>query len=544
MSGDDAVLLAYCAYLASEANSASSLSAVLSRCPDKRIASLLKRKYEGNGSAESAIEKMARSFTKEDLAQYIIDGVSHGKYRDMFATPAGLCNLAIRILDIKEGDSVADICCGYGNFIVQSAELHPEASYFGIDISEEAACVAQIRCEILGAKHEIVVEDAFNVDTSRRFDKIFGNFPFGMRTAMLVGSNRYHDLVRSGKEGVGSARSADWLFNKLTHDLLADNGRAVTITANGAAVNGLDAAARRTFIEGGMICAVVALPESLFSYTNIPTVLFVLGRNEGAIRMVDASAMCASGRRGSAIDDESLEMILEAMRADSPFSRLVDRADIERADWSLSPARYLGREIKLVNATPLSKLVESIDRGAVGLNRHALDELATDENTNIRYVQVADVKDGCIVDDLMRLGSLDEPLRHHALKDGDVLVSRAGSPFKVAVAEIVDEVTVVPAGNFFVLRLDQSKIDPYFLAAFLSSDDGQETLERIAGGTTFPTISQRNLEKMKVPVPSPDMQALIAAKFRAAIDQVAALRIALDRATVAIREVYDGGEVV
>jgi restriction endonuclease S subunit len=99
---------------------------------------------------------------------------------------------------------------------------------------------------------------------------------------------------------------------------------------------------------------------------------------------------------------------------------------------------------------------------------------------------------------------------------GDVLVSIEGGT--------IGETMVVPAGlDEFVpsqqaatLRvLDARRLDPWFLGAWLSTEQGREQVRRLARGSGIQRIAIKDLSSLVVRVPPRADQQAIGARFRA-----------------------------
>ena len=50
-------------------------------------------------------------------------------------TPNSILKLAHKLLDVRAGEQVADVCCGSGTYIVSAALEEPNASYHGYEIN-------------------------------------------------------------------------------------------------------------------------------------------------------------------------------------------------------------------------------------------------------------------------------------------------------------------------------------------------------------------------------------------------------------------------
>ena len=97
---------------------------------------------------------------------------------------------------------------------------------------------------------------------------------------------------------------------------------------------------------------------------------------------------------------------------------------------------------------------------------------------------------------------------------------------KVAKQTEVQKVNVKPRRcerNLFVIELDETKINPYYLQAFLSNDLGVAIFKNIYTGGAIPTITLDKLKKMIILFPPLEEQMDIANKYAATIDELVML---------------------
>ena len=489
---------------------------------------------------QRATNLLISEYTEEELVQFVLTydfTARYGKAGGDNITPDSLRELALRILDPGKDDTVADLGCGGGNFLSDVVENESYKEVYGIEFNKGLACLAIARMELLGARYEIEIGDIFTEAGSNSFDKVFTNYPFGMRITSMRGEGGYYEAMRSGSQSFGRPASADWMYNKAAYDSLREGGIAVAIMTNGAAFNGSDRQTRKYFVDNGMIRAMVALPSNLFPYASIPTTLVILGKNNGSIRMVDATDLSVPGRRRDTIGPDEIDEILTRLSRDGGSSITVTKERLSETDYNLYPARYLSRDINLENPMKLGDLALSIERGA-RIPARDLDELTIDEESCITYLRLSDITDGRIGNDRPRLRQIDSDTERYWLKTGDLIISKNGAPFKVAVAEVPDGDIVLANGNLYIIRLDTSIIDPYFAAAFLSSEDGKEILERYVVGTTIPSLPLKNLKNIQIPVPPMEKQRVIAGAYQSSLDEIEVLKIKLCKARVSASEAY------
>lgn len=489
-----------------------------------------------------SVEHLSQKFSPEELKEFILnfDAAEYfGKFAGEHSTPKSVCDLACAVLGIDEGDSVADLGCGFGSFLVDAAITANPSYLFGVDLNPEALDITKLKLSLLDVDSEVELGDMLDISPDKKFDKVFANYPFGMRTQFLkMGRDALYLDVMLGETNMGRPSSADWVFNYAAFNLLSEDGRAVSLGASGAMFNGGDVKARKYFVDNNMIQAVIALPGKMFANTGIPTTMVVLGKNDGDIRMVDATDLATPGRRWNILDAESIETILERLNSDGESSRLVTKEEFGQAEYRLDPQRYLGRDLELENPVKFGSVIESVERGAT-FRAAELDKMETAEDTGFKYLKLADISDGIISTDLTNLVALDDSSKKQWLQTGDIVFSKNGAPFKVAVADVAEGETILANGNLYIVRVDKEKVDPYFIAAFFSSNVGKEALALMTVGTSIPNLPLRNLKDIQIPLLPMDVQNEIAERYQASLDEIEVLRIKTDKARIAASEAYD-----
>lgn len=491
-------------------------------------------------AAVSQIEALVGSNTSDELrgmalAAFDALAAGNGRMAGEFVTPHCVTSLAAQVLRLDGGVSVADFGCGWGGFLVEASK--DAGSLYGVDSSTRAADFAAMRMDLLGVECELMTGNMMELGEGRTFDRCFCQVPFGMRLRDLDLKGTAYEGPFYGAGPLGRSPFADWTFVQRVLDGTAQDGRAVIIMGNGATFNHSDARARAHFARSGRLEAVVALPARLFSNTSVASTMVVFGDGSKGVRLVDATDLSVSGRRTDDMGTDEIAEVLKRLAEDGPMSRLVGADELEAHDWSLAPQRYLRRKVELENATPLGEAVVTIERG-VSLSASKLDGLETSEDTGLSYLPVSALVDGRVEGDLPHITSLDPKWRRARLRDGDVVMTKNGSPVRVAVIEVPEGQTIVATANLYILRLDTSRVDPHFLAAFLSSGDGRELVDGLATGSVIPTIALRDLRGLEIPVPPMDAQRRVAARYRAALDEVEAHKAKLKLAREAVAGAY------
>ena len=490
----------------------------------------------------AAIEKLP----VDDLREYLLAGptVDSPMYGE-HSTPNGVVTLVLQILDIRDGDKVVDFGSGDGNFLERAAREHSGAKLAGVEINHEHLTISHMRANVSGSQVTYECSDMFSYFEDKigyaRVDKAFSNYPWGMRTKQLTGRSAYLGRTIQGLPEYGRPSSADWVFNRLLLDSIKGDGIAAGIMTNGSAFNGADARVRKYFVENGWIKAAVSLPAGVFSpWTNIATTLVVLSHgNTDGVRLVDATDLGSKERRGVTLTEEDAQTIIARLGRDSERSALVSVAELASREYALSASRFLQKEIELVNPTAMKDVILDVTRGAA-IRAKELDELTCAEDTGVRYLNLANIVDGSIDDDLPCLKELDPKLEKCCLATGDLLLSKNGAPYKVAVAEVGEGQKILANGNLYIIKLDTAKVNPYYVAAFFNSPKGKETLARASKGGVIPNLPLSELRAVKIPLESAERQKRVATAYRAKLDEIGILKLRLARARQELVDLFDG----
>ena len=476
----------------------------------------------------------------ENFLHIIFSPISSGfKYADSF-TPKSVIELSQKILNCKPNEKVADIGCGIGSFIISAAEIEPNAYFDGYEINVRYKVVSSIRSELLKNKNvNVYLKNAFQIPDTKKYDKIFSNYPFGMRLKDLGEGIKYIDDLSAKYSGITRTTSSDWIFNALLCSKLEENGKAVAIMTNGSLWNRIDMPLRKYFIEQGLVEAVIALPERMFDYTPIQTSLIILSKNNMSVRLIDASNLCKQERRQNVFTKDNIEAIYDALKRNSEFSKDISLQQLRDNEYTLNLRRYLSsNEINFKNGVPFESVIKNITRGAP-LTASQLDQMSSNKITNIQYLMLNNIQNGLICNNLPYLTSIESKYEKYCLKNNNLIISKIGFPYKVAVANIEDGHTILANGNLYIIELDETKVKPYFLKAFFESEKGISVLNNITVGASIPSIGIDNLKRIIIPLPSMEEQEQISLKYQATLDEISILNIRLEKAVNKLYHIFD-----
>lgn len=474
------------------------------------------------------LKELCREYSLEDFMNVVALPSLNTDRRDDWETPACLGDLAVRLLNVAANEKVADFCCGHGGVAIKLAQEGLLTLVQGIEVKEQAATTAKIRILVTGANVDILVGDVFEVpNANQKFDKIFCNYPFGLQLRELGPNHEYLQTIVKKIPGISKATSSDWLFNHLLIDSLNEGGKAIGIMTNGSTWNTMDRNLRAYFVEQGYIECLIALPAKLFASTNIPTTMIVLSRGNEKIRMINATEVCVKGRRQNLLSDENIERIVMACNEESEISKVLSVEELRENDFVLHPDRYFADEVD--EGVPFDTVIKNINRGA-HCTAEQLDEMSTQDDSNIHFLRTSDIQDGMIVGPLLSLSHIKDNFEKYCIGNNSLVISKVGFPYKVVVASVADDEKLLANANLYVVELDTEKVDPYYLKAFFESEEGQSRFRNITVGATIPSIGIKDLKALRIPLPSMEEQKKIGQRCRDVLDEIARLKEQLEQA--------------
>lgn len=424
--------------------------------------------------------------------------------------------LCAALLDIKKGDEVADLNCGIGKFVCKAwfSLWNANGSDKGLRVSgysenKTLAAVSWIGCHVAGVRAEIINNSIFS-PTNSRYDKVLVIPPFGCEVRQL----NIIEVAESLSKKFNSfpevrLSSAEWLFAARAATLLKDGGRAIAVMPMNILNGGLSKVYREHLIRNQMIEAVISIPARYFmNGTGIALAIVVLSDGKKEIKFVNGEEYLKDVAESVSIDVQSLLKDYHNLNDfESVTTRPLDK--ICENDFILTPDFYLGEDFEYNNSRPFGELVGEIRRGAK-LSIAEWKKYETTADTPVKKVAFKNFSEGLIDEALPCLMEIPEGASDAVLEDGDLIISRMGMPFKIAVVQASEGETLVADENVWICRMHGDKKQSYFLRAFLESQKGAKWMSRLSAGATLRTISAKNLTKIPVPEFDEKTRAVIA----------------------------------
>lgn len=457
------------------------------------------------------------------------------------STPVSLVNLASSILEIKEQDKVLDICSGSATFLIYAMQDTKVSEYTGVEINFNSNDIAVLRGALLGDNYTFVINNALTYHYTASYDKIFSNYPFGLRGNDLDECRRKLQDYFVFDSSCISRCSSDWLFNAIIIRNLKETGKAVAIMTNGAAFNKPDMYMRQYFAENGYIEAVINLPMALFDQTSIATTMVVFSHGNSSIRLVNAeNTFSKESRRLNTLSEDNIRFILDCLNNGGDNTIDISPADMRDHDYNLMASHYLEKPV-VENGVCFGDIIKNIARGSQ-VKPELLESIKSIIPTRYRFISLANVSNGSvdIEEGQQYITELPKTLEKFVIPDNSIVLSKMASPtFRTAVVNSDSNHSIVATGNLYIIEIDESKADPYYIQAFFDSIAGEAALSYASGGSVVKTISVEAVKSIMIPLPSLDEQKIIAHKYRAALDEYAVLKLKMKKVLERKRTLLD-----
>ena len=479
----------------------------------------------------------ALKIDKDELLNYFFDA----DIDDIYRTPhinAGLSRLILHLLDIKDNNSVANFGFNYGIFELNGLLINQNAHFISSLCNERILNnITELKSKSCKKTFELRPNfDLFKIKNSLKFDRIFTFAPLGLQAKSLKNDD-FMGKIYSEHPIYRKSNLAEWFYVLKTLHHLQKDGTAVVLLSNGATWNSLDNQIRRDLIRQKVIKAVISLPEKVIRGTNCPTTLLVLKRNSPTISMIDASNIFVSTRRLNVFEDYEIDKILSLIDTNTKTSKVVSIEDMQKEDFVLNPIRYTDNQ-NLKNTIPLKDLlIAPLTRGK-NINAVSLDIASTAKNKNYNFLTLSDICNGHIEENLTAIADINLNTNKYFVNNLDIVISKS-APFKTAVMDKSNLLSkTIASDNMYILKLDTTKIEPYYLKAFFESEEGQKELKKVSSGTTTHILTKEQLENLQIPMTSLAEQHKIANEYKQIENEIIDLKQKLDILTVAQKSIW------
>ena len=511
---------------------------------------------------------LINKFTKDEILSFILFNFNCNPY---FISD-GLLKLFLNILNIKDNEEVLNLYSSLGDFLIKSSLYNSNTIIYGYDDFDGFLNISVIRASLFS--NNIKFENKYKnngekistleylenrVNNNLKVDKIFLNLSLiseyyneNKEIVTIDYRNKIENNLKIHNVIVKEA-SLEWLFYILLINQLKDNGKAISLVATNILSNLQNKNIRKYFIENGYIESIILLPDNLMIGYSTTLALIVFSKGNKKIRFINATEFYENEKLENnkqkniaLIPNNDINNILYLLndnkKTNISFSKKIE--DFSKNDYNLNVIENIEVLEEFENGVVFKNVVKNIMRGS----QTKLDKQKTKTKTTNVYLSLSDINDGLIEFENIKeyLKETPEKQEKFCIKNNSILLSKYGNPpYKFAIAQIPNNIEKVLANsNFIIIEVDEEKLNPWYLAAFFSSNSGSIVLRTTYTGSDNLTLSIKKLEDSIIPVPPMEEQEKIGKEYQKTINEIKELKKKLNDKIQITKEIfkkYDGG---
>jgi type I restriction enzyme M protein len=479
-----------------------------------------------------------------DAFEYLLSVLGSQGDAGQFRTPRHIIDFIVEILAPRKEEVLLDPSCGTAGFLISAykhilrsntdakghSTLTPQQrgemakNFKGYDISPDMVRLSLVNLYLHGFTDPHIFEYDTLTDTARwnEFaDVILANPPFMSPKGGIRPHNRFSI----------QAKRSEVLFVDYIAEHLTPNGRAGIIVPEGIIFQSQNAYKdlRKMLVENSLV-SVISLPAGCFNpYSGVKTSILLLDKSLArqsdtiAFFKVEADGYdLGAQRRPIQKNDlpkvqEELETYLTTFRERKDPSDLALSAALivpkekiaANGDYNLSGERYReGNEtLSEFPHIALGEICEINPETAIP------QELYPASHFNYIDISCVENESGNFLGP-NRTASDDAPSRaRRSVKAGDVLLSTVRPNLKAfTLLSEVPERAIASTG-FAVLRAQADRVLPGYLINVLRDDRSVNQMIGMAGKGAYPSINQKDVEAIQIPLPPLEVQKEIVAEI-------------------------------
>jgi type I restriction enzyme M protein len=498
-----------------------------------------------------------------------------------FFTPRNVVKMVVDMLQPSEDDKIIDPACGSGGFLIESLKFVWEQidkkykklkwseadinrkkidaatkNFRGIDKDYFLSKVAKTYMNLMGdgttgifCEDSLDIPDNWQTETRAKialggFDILLTNPPFGSKIT-VAGEEKLSQFdvgykwkfnkkteVWEKTDKVKEQEEPQILFIERCLSLLKDGGKMAMVLPSGILGNEQEEYLRQYILSKGNLFAIVELPFETFS-PNVTIKTNVLFIQKGAANKKDIfisiNEFCGHDKKGRQTEKDDIPDVAHIYKTaktnDNNF--FIKPLQLET---SFVAKRYLSKYITNVEKIESSKydvvlfgdIITAVHNGANIEDA----SIYVEKKLGLPYILVKSItKEGINFENLKYIKySLlgNKEVIKNQVDENTILMTRAGN--SGIAANVPPDLIGGVASGFLVFIKIKPGINPYYIVAYLNSEYGQMQLERISSGSILQSIRSSDLRKVKIILPSLDIQKAIGNKIKQAVYAAASIR--------------------
>ena len=440
------------------------------------------------------------------------------------ASVSWINELVIEILKVHGGKTLYNVDCGTGDFILEMFQNSNIEKAIGHTYSEENYIISKIKALFTVYKFDVVKEKFFTTSliNDEKVDMVYNSYPLMLKyekeeIISMINSWSFPDDTPMNFEKKYSANLL-WIINSLQS--IKPDGIIIALVPNGVLFNSIDTDIRKYLVENNYIDAIISLPTGILPFAGVASSLIILKKNISqyhTIKMIDATEISCVQRRGKTFTQEDIAYIVYLYKSEGHTEKSfnVTLDEIVKNDFYLGFGRYCS--YSLINPCTLGNVTRNIFRG-YQINAKELDQISIEngeEDSEYRIINISDIRaEGFVSRELKAVRIEDtRKFNKYCVKDGDIVITAKNTTIKSAIYRSHGNYKAILTGNLIAIRVNETKLNPYYLKAFFDSQQGESVIKSIQTGTSIITLNPNSLKEMKISLLDMSLQSEIAEEY-------------------------------
>nr|WP_300312236.1 N-6 DNA methylase [Algoriphagus sp.]MDG1276918.1 N-6 DNA methylase [Algoriphagus sp.] len=443
-----------------------------------------------------------------DIAfDYIFEKINTtaGKF-GAFSTSGSLRKL-IQELTPKDLYSALDPACGSGSLLGDFLSNGGQRA-FGQDINAGPLNFARLRFldhpSVNLSLGDSLTSELFN---GKKSDVVLCNPPYNLR----IDREQLYQINESFGEGLIRSSSINLAWVMLGLHYLKEEGTGIFVLPVSSLSNSVDYDVRKRLVESGQVQAIICLPGNMLLYSSVLVCIWVVKKVSSTthrdVLLIDAASQVSAQARNLTTIDTSvisnIGMLVESFRQGEVLTKSPDfdfvvasQIEIENQEYFLQPSRFL--DWKEIDGPSFMQYVEL---GSV-LSRPSFIP-ADVPQVGVKKISVQNLN-GSLSKAFINYEELTGGGKRPIFINSDqpiLLIARIGKRLKPTILSNY-QALVFDFVNVFYYEVDTSKAIIEYLIIELEKPYVLSQIDRFQSGATIPSMRRKDLESLKINLPS------------------------------------------
>lgn len=412
-------------------------------------------------------------------------------------------NLVFQLLNINSNDKLAVFFANatkLAEFYSNNSSCSTIHEYF---FNEKTYIYDFMRNEILGIKKTtfFIDEREFLIPKEKRYTKVFAFPPIYRKLTGKATLPQYESQINVTTEDNIQNQVQNLINN------LEENGTAVLLVSGSIFTRNYKEF-HKFLVKQRYLTEVISLPRGVIRPTRTSTVLMVFNKTKSnkGIRFLDLKNKSLDYLCENTIYDFDELISYEKIEQENDFNLAISRKPYFDPIAFLEancPQELENRQSDTIErAVPQMAILGEEAEIFRGFSSIQISDLTEQPESNYKVINIVDIENGKINDQKLKyikkafLEKNQKQIERFKLLETDILITKTTSPIKIAFPPKSDCI-LVATGNIYVIRLKPtSKINPFWLNAYLHTNEAYNALIEWSDGGTIRVIAKSTLEKM------------------------------------------------